>query len=55
MTSFKPLIWDGVDGVTIGGVAVNALAFSGTNIVFSRLTDHGEEERKSHDLALEKH
>ena len=33
---------------------VNALAFSGTNFVFSRLTDHGAEERKRHDLALEK-
>ena len=33
---------------------VNALAFSGTNFVFNRLTDHGEEERKRHDLALEK-
>ena len=32
---------------------MNALAFSGTNFVFSRLTDHGEEERKRHDLALE--
>ena len=39
---------------TIGGAAVNALAFSGTNFIFSRLTDHGEEERKRHDLALEK-
>ena len=39
---------------TIGGVVVNALAFSDTNFVFSRLTDHGEEERKKHDLALEK-
>ena len=39
---------------TIGGVVVNALAFSGTNFVFNRLTDHGEEERKRHDLALEK-
>ena len=29
------------------------IAFSGTNFVFSRLTDHGEEERKRHDLALE--
>ena len=38
---------------TIGGAVVNALAFSGTNFVFSRLTDHGEEERKRHDLALE--
>ena len=39
---------------TIGGAIVNALAFSGTNFVFSRLTDHGVEERKRHDLALEK-
>ena len=39
---------------TIVGAVVNALAFSGTNFVFSRLTDHGEEERKRHDLALEK-
>ena len=39
---------------TIGGAVVNALAFSRTNFVFSRLTDHGEEERKRHDLALEK-
>ena len=33
---------------------MNALFFSDTNFVFSRLTDHGEEERKRHDLALEK-
>ena len=33
---------------------VNALAFSGTNFIFSRLTYHGGEERKRHDLALEK-
>ena len=39
---------------TIGDTVVNALAFSGTNFVFNRLTDHGEEERKRHDLALEK-
>ena len=38
----------------IGDAVVNALAFSGTNLVFSRLTDHGAEERKRHDLALEK-
>ena len=36
---------------TVGGAVVNALAFSGTNFVFSRLTDHGEEGRKRHDLA----
>ena len=39
---------------TIGGAAVNALAFSGTNFIFSRITDQGEEERKRHDLALGK-
>ena len=39
---------------TVGGAVVNALAFSGTNVVFSQLADHGEEERKRHDLALEK-
>ena len=39
---------------TIGGAVVNALAFSGTIFVLSRLTDHGEEEGKRHDLALEK-
>ena len=39
---------------SIGGAVVNTLAFSGANFVFSRLMDHGEEERKRHDLALEK-
>ena len=39
---------------TVGGAVVNALAFSGTNFFFSSLTDHGAEERKRHDLALEK-
>ena len=33
--------------------AVNALAFSGTNYIFSKFFDHGEAERKRHDLALE--
>ena len=33
---------------------VNTLAFSGTNFVFSRLTDHGTKEHKRHDLADEK-
>ena len=33
---------------------MNAFAFSGTNFIFSRLTDHGAEERKRHDLAEEK-
>ena len=36
------------------GFVVNALAFSGTSSFFSRLTDHGEEERKRPDLVLEK-
>ena len=39
---------------TIGRAVVNATAFAGTNFVFSQLTDHGEEEWKRHDLALEK-
>ena len=39
---------------TVSRAVVNALAFSGNNFVSSRLTDHGEEERKRHDLALEK-
>ena len=38
---------------TIGGVMVNALAFSGANFLFSRFMDHGEKERKKHDLELE--
>ena len=39
--------------MTVGGAMVNALAFSGTNFVFSRLTYYGAEEHKRHDLALE--
>ena len=39
---------------SIGGDVVNPLAFSGTNFVFSRLMDNGEEERKRYDLALKK-
>ena len=38
---------------TIGGVMVNALAFSDANFLFSRFMDHGEKERKKHDLELE--
>ena len=38
---------------TIGGVVVNVAAFSGTKFVFNRLTDHGAEGHKRHDLALE--
>ena len=33
---------------------VSALAFSGTNFVFSRLTDHGAEECKRHGLSEER-
>ena len=33
--------------------AVNALPFSGINYLFSKFSDHGEAERKRHDLALE--
>ena len=39
---------------TVGGAIVNVLAFSSINFVFGRLTDHGAEKRKRHDLALEK-
>ena len=39
---------------TVGGAVVNALAFSGTNFVFSRLKDHGKKERERHDLAVAK-
>ena len=39
---------------TIGGAVVNALAFSSTNFVYSRLTNHDVEERKRHDSAEEK-
>ena len=30
----------------IGGAAVSAVAFSGTNYAFSKLSDHGAGERK---------
>ena len=39
---------------TIGRDVFNELAFSDTNFVFSRLTDHGEEEGKRHDFAIER-
>ena len=39
---------------TIGGAVVNALAFSSTNFVFSRLTNHDVEERKRHESEEEK-
>ena len=37
-----------------GGALINALAFSGTNFLFHKLSA-GDEERKRHDLALEKY
>ena len=39
---------------TVGGAVMNTLAFSSTDILLSRLTDHGNKEHKRHDLALEK-
>ena len=40
--------------LAIGASAnVKALAFSGTNYIFSTFSDHGEAERKRHDIALE--
>ena len=33
---------------------MNALAFSGTNILLSTFTDHDEKERRRHVLAVEK-
>jgi hypothetical protein len=35
-----------------GGALINALAFSGTNFLFSQFGDHGE-EMKRHNLAME--
>ena len=37
-----------------GGALINALAFSGTNFLFHKLSADGD-ERKRHDLALEKY
>ena len=37
----------------IGGAAVNALAFSGSNYLFSHMGSNADEERKRHDKALE--
>ena len=38
----------------IGGAVVNALAFTSTNFIFSRLTGHGVKECKRHHLGEEK-
>ena len=40
--------------MTIGDSVINVEAFSGTSFFFSKLIDHGEKERKLHNLALEK-
>ena len=39
--------------VMIEGAAINTLAFSGSNYLFSKLSDHGKVEHKRHDLAME--
>lgn len=39
--------------VLIVEAAINALAFSGTNFLFSKRLGYGEEERKGHDKAVE--
>ena len=39
-------------GMMVGGALVNALAFTGSNYLFSSLS--GSEERKRHNLAAEK-
>ena len=36
-----------------GGALINALPFSGTNFLFSKLSDHGAKERERHDRAVE--
>ena len=33
--------------------AINTLAFSGTNNLFSKFSDHGEAERKRYNQAIE--
>ena len=41
-------------GFLIGGALVNALAFSGSNFLFSRLSRESiDSERKRHDKAIE--
>ena len=38
---------------TIDGSVMNALDFSGTNLPFSKLMNHGGKRRKRNDLAVE--
>ena len=41
-------------GFLIGGALINALAFSGSNFLFSRLSKESiDKERKRHDKAIE--
>ena len=43
-----------VIGVMIGGAIINALAFSGSNVLFSSLSEESnDKERKRHDKAVE--
>ena len=37
----------------LGGAVVNALAFSGSNYLFSHMGCNADEERKRHDKAME--
>ena len=37
----------------IGGAAVNSLAFSGSNYLFSHVGSNADEEKKRHDKAME--
>ena len=37
----------------VGGALVNALAFSGSNYLFSKMGSHSDEERERHDKAVE--
>ena len=36
------------------GALINAISFSATNYLFNKLSSHSDEERKRHDLAVEK-
>ena len=36
------------------GAGINSLAFSGSNYMFSKLSNHGVDERKRHNEAIEK-
>ena len=37
----------------MGKAVINVLGFSGSNYLFSKLSDHGQAEQKRHDLAME--